>query len=62
MESLVANFIEFFRAITKFLFLQGRLNTKSCLLLVSYFPIFFLFPKPLRRSAARKLIRTLSLK
>ena len=30
MESLIADFIQFSTAITKFLFLQGRLGTRLC--------------------------------
>ena len=30
MESLIADFIQFFSAIAKFLFLQGRLGTRLC--------------------------------
>ena len=30
MESLIADFIQFFSAITNFLFMQGRLDTRLC--------------------------------
>ena len=36
-ESLIANFIQFSGASPKFLFLQGRLGTRLCMHLVSWF-------------------------
>ena len=37
MESLIADFIQFFSAITNFLFMQGRLDTRLCVHLNSWF-------------------------
>ena len=38
MQSLMANFVEYFNAIAKFLFLKGRMDTKPCL-----YPTFEIF-------------------
>ena len=37
MESLIADFIQFFSAIAKFLFMQGRLGTRLCVYSTSRF-------------------------
>ena len=58
MEILTANFIQFSSAIANFLFFQGRLNTRLCVL---NFLILLKFSQFLSRLATREVTRTFSL-
>ena len=53
MENLIADLIQFFSAIAKFLLLQGRLGTRLC--------VHLKFPYFLGRLTTREVPRTFSL-